>query len=71
MNALYNMHIAKGQELGSFILHVEDMHEHSNIDCDSCFRMHAPRLEQAGFTNLDSFGDYAVLMVGLEYADFG
>ena len=33
--------------------------------------MHAPRLEQAGLINLDSFGDYAALMVGPEYADFG
>ena len=71
VDAFYNMRIAEGQELGSFILHVEDMHAHLNIDRDSCFRTHAPRLEQAGLINLDSFGDYAALMVGPEYADFG
>ena len=70
IDAFYNMRIAEGQELGSFILHVEDMHAHLNIDRDSCFRIHAPRLEQAGLINLDSFGDYAALMVGPEYADF-
>ena len=57
VDAFYNMRIAKGQELRSFILHVEDMCEHLNIDRDSCFRRHAPRLEQAGLINLDSFGD--------------
>ena len=71
VDAFYNIHIAEGQELGSFILHIEDMHAHLNIDCDSCFRMHAPRMKQAGLINLDSFGDYAALMVGPEYADFG
>ena len=71
MDAFYNMRIAKGQELGPFTLHVEYMHACLNIDCDSCFRMHAPRLEQAGLINLDSFGDYAALMVGPEYAVFG
>lgn len=71
VDAFYNMRIAEGQELGSFILHVEDVRAHLNIDRDSSFRTHAPRLEQAGLINLDSFGDYAALMVGPEYADFG
>ena len=71
IDAFYNMRIAEGQELGSFILHVEDMRARLNIDRDSCFRTHAPKLEQAGLINLDSFGDYAALMVGPEYADFG
>lgn len=71
IDAFYNMRIAQGQELGSFILHVEDMCARLNIDRDSCFQTHAPRLKQAGLINLDSFGDYAALMVGLEYADFG
>ena len=45
VDAFYNMRIAEGQELGSFILHVEDMRARLNIDHDSCFRTHAPRLE--------------------------
>ena len=71
MEAFYNLCIAEGQELGSFILHVEDMRACLNIDRNSCFQTHAPRLEQAGLINLDSFGDYAALMVGPEYAAFG
>ena len=58
-------------ELGSFILHIEDMHARLVIDHNSYFRMHTPKLEQAGLINLNSFGDYAALMVGPEYADFG
>ena len=71
VDAFYNMHIAEGQELSSFILHVEDMHACINIDHNACIQMHAPRLEQAGSINLDSFGDYVALMVGPEYAEFG
>ena len=71
VNALYNMRIAEGQELGLFILHVEDMHAQHNIDHCSCFRMHAPKLEQAGLINLDNFGDCAALMVKPEYVDSG
>ena len=41
------------------------------IDAESCFPTHAPKLERAGLLNLDSFGDYAALLVGPEYADFG
>ena len=37
IDAFYNMRIAEGQELGSFILHVEDMRARLNIDRDSCF----------------------------------
>ena len=35
IDAFYNMRIAEGQELGSFILHIEDMHACLNIDRDS------------------------------------
>ena len=71
MDAFYNMRIAEGQDLGLFILHIENMHVRLDINCESCFRMHAPKLEQAGLINLDNFGDCAALMVKLEFADFG
>ena len=71
MDAFYNMHIAEGQELGSFILHIEDMRASLNIAHDSCFKMHASKLEHAGLINLNIFGDYTALMVDPDYADFG
>ena len=56
--------------MGQFILQVEDMRARLNIDKESCFRTHAPKLESAGLLNLDTFGDYAALLVGPEQADF-
>ena len=56
--------------MGQFILQVEDMRARLNIDKESCFRTHYPKLEQAGLLNLDTFGDYAALLVGPEHADF-
>ena len=41
-----------------------------NIDCESCFRAHVPKLEQARLLNLDTFGNYTTLLVGPEHADF-
>ena len=71
VNAFYNMRIVEGQELGSFILHIEYMRAGLDTDHDSCFRTHAPRLEQGSLINLGNFGDYSALMVGPEYSDFG
>ena len=45
VDAFYNMRIAERQELGSFILQVEDVCARLNIDHDSCFRMRATRQE--------------------------
>lgn len=41
-----------------------------NIVRKSSFRAHAPKLEQAGLVNLDTFGDYTALLVGPDHADF-
>ena len=41
------------------------------IGTECCFCTHAPKLERAGLLDLDSFGDYAALLVGPQYADFG
>ena len=41
-----------------------------NIDHESCFPAHTPKLEQAGMLNLDTFSNCAALLVGLERTDF-
>ena len=43
VDAFYNMHIAEGQELGPFILHVEDMRACLNIDSQLLFLNACPK----------------------------
>ena len=64
------MDVAPGQTLSSFVMSVEDKRARLSIDKESCFRTHVPKLEKAGLLDLDGPSDYAVLLVGLDYADF-
>ena len=56
--------------LRSFVMNVEDKRARLGFDKESCYRTHAPKLEQAGLLDLDGPADYAALLVGVEYADF-
>ena len=56
--------------LSFFAMNVEDKRASLGIDRESCYRTHAPKLEQAGLLDLDGPTDYAALLVSVEYADF-
>ena len=51
-------------------MNVEDKQARLGMDKESCYRTHAPKLEQAGLLDLDGPADYAALLVSVDYADF-
>ena len=70
VDAFYAMDVAPGQSLSSFVMSVEDKRARLDIDRESCYRTHAPKLERGGLLDLEGPADYAALLVGVSYADF-